>query len=161
MPTSPAWYRYIKESDDVAQEMETDIKLLIKRQAKEACQLMKDDLYKQDVWLWDLDWTPTELKVKKAKPPKNQKDQNSDDPMFAQIDDTEFERLEKKFFPLVRQVENLYKSQPRCPGYPKWYSELCDGYHPAYLPNPIDVGTGKTIVPKVFTTKKLEFIVHN
>ena len=34
--------------------METDIKLLIKRQAKEACQLMKDDMYKQDVWLWDL-----------------------------------------------------------------------------------------------------------
>ena len=31
---------------------------------------MIDDLYKQDVWLWDLDWTPTELKVKKAKPPK-------------------------------------------------------------------------------------------
>ena len=55
--------------------METDIKLLIKRQAKEACQLMKDDMYKQDVWLWDLDWTPTELKVKKAKPPKKQKDQ--------------------------------------------------------------------------------------
>ena len=74
MPTSPSWYRYIKESDDVAKEMETDIKLLIKRQAKEACQLMKDDMYKQDVWLWDLDWTPTELKVKKAKPPKKQKD---------------------------------------------------------------------------------------
>ena len=34
--------------------METDIKLLIKRQAKEACQRMKDDMYKQDVWLWDL-----------------------------------------------------------------------------------------------------------
>ena len=75
MPTSPSWYRYIKESDDVAKEMETDIKLLIKRQAKEACQLMKDDMYKQDVWLWDLDWTPTELKVKKAKLPKKQKDQ--------------------------------------------------------------------------------------
>ena len=132
--------------------METDIKLLIKRQAKEACQLMKDDMYKQDVWLWDLDWTPTELNVKKAKPPKKLKDQNPDDPMLVQIDDTEFERLEKKFFPLVRQVENLSKSQPRCPGYPKWYSELCDRYHPAYLPNPIDVGTGKTIVPKVFTT---------
>ena len=55
--------------------METDIKLLIKRQAKEACQLMKDDMYKQDVWLWDLDWTPTELKVKKAMPPKKQKGQ--------------------------------------------------------------------------------------
>ena len=93
--------------------METDIKLLIKRQAKEACQLMKDDMYKQDVWLWDLDWTPTELKVKKAKPPKKLKDQNPDDPMLVQIDDTEFERLEKKFFPLIRQVENLYKSQPR------------------------------------------------
>ena len=78
--------------------------------------------------------------------------QDPDDPMLVRIDDTEFERLEKKFFPLVRQVENLYKSQPRCPGYPKWYSELCDRYHPAYLPNPIDVGTGKTIVPKVFTT---------
>ena len=39
--------------------------------------------------------------------------QDPDDPMLVHINDTEFERLEKKFFPLVRQVENLYKSQPR------------------------------------------------
>ena len=60
-----------------------------------------------------LDWTPTELNVKKAKLPKKQKDHDPDDPMLVHTDDTEFERLEKKFFPLVRQVENLYKSQPR------------------------------------------------
>ena len=102
---------------------------------------MKDELYKQDVWLWDLDWTPTELKIKKSKPIKKELQINGQE--------SEYERLEKKFFPLLSKVENLYKSQPRCPGYPKWYSELCDKYEPAIAPNPSDVGTGKTIVPKV------------
>ena len=64
-------------------------------------------------------------------------------------EETEFERLEKQFFHLTRQVENLYASQPKCPGYPKWYSELCEKYKPDYFPNPSDLGTGKTIVPKV------------
>ena len=109
---------------------------------------MKDEFYKHDVWLWDLDWTPTELKVKKSKSHKKVSGSSKNSYQLNE-DDSEFARLEKKFLPLLSKVENLYKSQPKCPGYPKWYSELCDRYEPACAPNPSDVGTGKTIVPKV------------
>ncbi len=142
LPTSSSWYRYIDQSDRVMEELETEIDVLIKRQAKEACQLMENKEYRKDFWLWDLDWTATDLMIKQTR-------KRSQPEVKPSEGDTELERLEKKFKPLLSRVEDLYKTQPRCPGYPKWYSDLCGKFDPTKFAEPEDLGVGKAIVPKL------------
>ena len=61
--------------------------------------------------MWDQDWDNPGLKIKKAK--KTGKNKAKD-------------LTEREFMPeqLKNDVSQLYKNQPRCPEYPKWYQEL-------------------------------------
>ena len=69
---------------------------------------MENDGYKKDFWLHDLDWTPTQLRIKKAR--KIEKE------LTLSGDETELEMLQKKFWPLLKTADSIAKVQPRCPG---------------------------------------------
>ena len=141
LPTSPSMFKYVESSDKVKTELENDVDYMIKRQAKEACQLSVHDKFQEDIWLWNLDWSMTELKMKKGNRLKN--------PIPLDGTENEIERLEKLFMPLLSGVENFHKFQPRCPGYPRWYSDLCGkSYDPYRNPEP-ELRSGMKIVPKL------------
>lgn len=133
LPVGESWPRYIQQAEEVAQEQEEDVGRIIGQQAKEACQLLHGDKYEKDLWMWDQDWTCSQLKVKKKK--KVKKDAIDPD--------------EDKFKNVMESVQRLYKNQPRCPGYPKWYDALCQPYQSHLSPTPQELGTGKAIVPKL------------
>ena len=140
LPTNPSWFQFIKECDNVTEELEEEIDVIIARQAQEACQLMADQEYRNDIWLWKLDWNCTKLRMRKIKPQKT---------IFNEVK-SEFEKLEQKFWPLLQSKESLYKKQPKIPGYPKWYAELCEQpYDPMISPTVDKLGHGKEIVPRL------------
>ena len=114
---------------------------MIARQAQEACQLLHDEKYRTDLWLWGLDWKCTDLKIRKTK--------SKEKPIVTKESDTEMERLEKKFWPLLRQKEDMLRAQSQCPGYPKWYADLCEKYDPVVTPTPVNLGHGKEVVPRL------------
>lgn len=155
LPVTPSWHQYIQQSDDVSDELEHETELLIARQAKEACQLLVTDQYKDDIWLWDLDWNVSKLKIKKEASKKNE--------TFApkiNANDNELVRLEKEFLPILKTSKLLYKNQPRCPGYPKWYNDLCDKYSYSVTPEPTDLGPAKSIVPKLLRLTWMGFPLY-
>ena len=141
LPTNSSWFHYTKECANVSEELEKEIDVMTARQAQEACQLLYDEKYRNDLWLWNLDWKCTELKIKKTKSKKI--------PLEANESDTEMERLEKKFWPLLKHKEDMLRAQSNCPGYPKWYGELCQKYDPVIGPTPVNLGHGREVVPRL------------
>ena len=149
LPTNPSWFQFVKECDNVTEELEEEIDVIIARQAQEACQLMADGEYENDIWLWKLDWNCTKLKMRKIKPLSEKEKQK-----IGCKDDgnnlSELEKLEQKFWPLLKSKESMYKIQPKIPGYPKWYSDLCEQPYDPMVTSSVDkLGHGKEIVPRL------------
>jgi len=72
--------------------------------------------------MWDQDWKCAGLRIKKGKA-KLKPDQ--DDPVNPQTGknksadrQSELERLEEKFAPIMGMANLLHKKQPKVPGYP-------------------------------------------
>ena len=63
LPISERWHHYVRQSDDLAQELEEETARALGNQAKEACQLLAKGgaAYRDDLWLWDLDWSARDL----------------------------------------------------------------------------------------------------
>ena len=66
LPTNSNWDHYIQQSDYAFDELEEETARVLSQQAKESCQLLNDDLYKTDLWMWDQDWSVKEIKFKKS-----------------------------------------------------------------------------------------------
>lgn len=88
--------------------------------------------YKNDPWLWDLDWSTQSvrfLKSSKAKPLKKENEEKIDNPIFKiagniwqtkTISDNDPELTPS---PAIQEILNTYstltKIQPHMPGYPR------------------------------------------
>ena len=146
LPTNSSWFHFIKECENVSEELDDEIDVIIARQAQEACQLLENQEYRKDIWLWNLDWTCTDLKIRKTATKMKKASLKTE---FSGGGDTELEKLEQKFWPLLK-TKDLHKSQSSCPGYPKWYADLCQKpYDPMVTPTVANLGHGKEIVPRL------------
>ncbi|GAB6028567.1 hypothetical protein CHUAL_002708 [Chamberlinius hualienensis] len=56
LPVNNNWQKYLNNSQTVYDALENELKLMLMRLANDACEFLHDQKYKNDVWLWDLDW---------------------------------------------------------------------------------------------------------
>ncbi|XP_076308537.1 DNA polymerase gamma, catalytic subunit tam [Tachypleus tridentatus] len=175
LPVNKNWQRYLRNSEDIYHDLQKELKLSLMHLANDACSLLHDQKYKNDPWLWDLDWTTQEMKCKKQVTRKrNTKEQERKDKvsndvklvdafkpesvknysMCAQDDEDLDEDLRKVF----ETVDNLYKTQPFLPGYPSWYRDLSvkrkegnkdDSNEDEWEPGPTLISTQMRTVPKL------------
>ena len=129
LPVNSNWNHYLNQADDAAAELEGEIQRTLCQQAKESMQLLTCGIHRKDLWLWDQDWTPKNLKVKVQKGPRK-----TDGDLCYRIMSTQ---------------TKLYKKQPLCPGYPAWYSEICTKSHLDGFAEPSDLSASKKVVPKL------------
>ena len=108
--------------------------------------------------MWDLDWSIADLKIKKGKKTKKQQE-SSTFPEDIQVT-SELEKLDKQFYSLLCESEYMYKTQPRCPGYPKWFSDLCSVYEPVKTPKPESLSYGLAVVPKLLRLTWMGFPLY-
>lgn len=52
-------------AETVFEDLKLESRQLLSLKADEACKLMVNDAYKQDLWMWDQDWSTQALKLKK------------------------------------------------------------------------------------------------
>lgn len=141
------------------------------KKADEACRLMHDNKYKQDMWMWDQDWSIQNLKLKKQ-PNKgtSKKSENSSNSVETKTVNSEVvvkdfsksenmvaphilnaidkhEDLTTKFSHLFKLKNLLYKVRPLLPGYPAWYRKLCDKLkkNEKWSPGPINITTSMQV----------------
>lgn len=153
LPVNSNWQRYINEANLTFEDLNIEAKYLLERRANEACRLMQNQSFKNDLWMWDQDWSTQELKFNKAKPTKKTSatvEVNETEPLPPQTEeeeiDEDFIKLAAKFSHLNDKRARLPVRRPLLPGYPGWYRKLCD--KPTikdWVPGPCNIGTGMQV----------------
>ncbi|CAG0897515.1 unnamed protein product [Darwinula stevensoni] len=165
LPINRNWNRYLEAAEETYSDMQTELKRLLGRQAQDACSLLHDESYKEDVWLWNLDWTIQDLKVKKTiskrKPSEKIEElREKRNPLSNLLKESSCsevqaeEELAKKsmvasHFPhLLASRDSLHKRRPFLPGYPAWYRNLCSKENGNGL-EPDLLSTSMQLVPRL------------
>ncbi|XP_011605608.2 DNA polymerase subunit gamma-1 isoform X1 [Takifugu rubripes] len=140
LPVNQNWGRYLEDSQDIYEELQREMKKTLMTLADDACQLLQNDRYKDDPWLWDLEWDVQEFKLKKMAagrrknsnkavetqaptlPPEQEEDPGppSEEEMVAPRPSSL--AVEK----LKETVSRLPKRRQHLPGHPSWYRKLCE-----------------------------------
>lgn len=145
LPVTRNWNRYIQESNLAYEDLNIEAKFLLEQRANQACRLAKFDAYKQDLWMWDQDWSRQELKFKKQLSKKAKKEL---EPKSEKIDNLNenIRNLEERFNDILANKNILPLRRPLLPGYPNWYRKLCHKYSgPDWIPGPCNIGTGMQV----------------
>ena len=58
LPVDSSWQRYLENTERIYRELEEGVKRRLVELAEEVREWMKNDRWKEDVWLSQLDWTP-------------------------------------------------------------------------------------------------------
>ncbi|KAG8440657.1 hypothetical protein GDO86_006413 [Hymenochirus boettgeri] len=166
LPINQNWEKYVDEAQTTYEELQKEMKKSLMNLANNACQLLAKDAYKEDPWLWDLEWDTHEFKQKKVKISKKQKDlkdsvENVGEQKLSELNEgagppTEEEESQ----PLASKIylENLkHKTLPllpkrnqHLPGHPGWYRKLCPKLDdPDWVPGPVLISLQMRLTPKL------------
>ncbi|KAF7988145.1 hypothetical protein HCN44_007639 [Aphidius gifuensis] len=137
LPVNSNWKRYIEESESTFQDLNYEAKLCLSKRADEVCKLIHNDKYKNDLWMWDEDWSTQIIKMKKKLTKKEQEknkiieDSNKSNEIsdakkyLSDDEEDEIDPLVEKFKYLESTKYLLPARKPHMPGYPAWYRKLC------------------------------------
>ncbi|XP_065337156.1 DNA polymerase subunit gamma-1, mitochondrial [Cloeon dipterum] len=152
LPVSEAWTKYIAASNNKFEEIEVQIKNTLCAAARQACALLHEEKYKNDPWLWDLDWSVQELKLKKS---------------ATKGADTEWDEEDRndpsagKFKYLAAQRAFMPARVPLLPGYPAWYRDLCTRPDSIdWVPGPTEISPSMQVTPKLLRLSWEGFPLH-
>lgn len=174
LPVNNNWNRYVSDCQQTYDDLDIEAKFLLARRADHSCHLMHEDKYKEDIWMWDQDWTTQELKLNKAKVKTKKKlaeemtlkneaitKINEENDEEDEKDET-FKRLEQKFQYLMNKKELLPVRKPLLPGYPLWYRKLCTkpGSESDWVPGPHLISTSMQVTPKLLNLMWEGFPLH-
>ncbi|XP_075996851.1 DNA polymerase subunit gamma-1 [Genypterus blacodes] len=140
LPVNQYWERYLEDSQDTYEDLQREMKKSLMNVADDACQLLQDDRYKEDPWLWDLEWDVQEFKLKKVATSKKKNSQKeAENQTFTPLPECEEDpgpppeeeldgpcpsrlAVEK----LKETVQRLPKRRQHLPGHPGWFRKLCE-----------------------------------
>ncbi|KAA0724592.1 DNA polymerase subunit gamma-1 [Triplophysa tibetana] len=142
LPVNQSWGRYLEDAQDTYEELQREMKKSLMILADDACQLLEDDRYKDDPWLWDLDWDVQDFKQKKVPVSKKKAKQeeemtaalvNNDIPYYWDDDfgspSEEEENIPHPSGELLKKLKEtiscLPKRRQHLPAHPGWYRKLC------------------------------------
>lgn len=120
LPVNQNWNRYITDAEQSFEDLENEGKLLLARRADQACQLLYDEKYKEDLWLWDEDWEVKSLKMKNKLRKSERTEPQGINESSVNEEDEESDHLEEKFRGLWQTRDLLPKIKGVLPGYPNW-----------------------------------------
>ena len=102
LPITNNWAKYLTSADDCYEKLQNQLQQQLQTLAIEACLKCSDKSYKNDIWLWNLDWT--EKKLPGNRKSKTMKDNALDlKNMYASA--------------IPKKLDHLQK-------FPKWFTEL-------------------------------------
>ncbi|KAM4677002.1 DNA polymerase subunit gamma-1 [Discoglossus pictus] len=165
LPVNQNWERYLDEAQSTYEDLQKEMKKSLMNLANDACQLLSEDRYKKDPWLWDLEWDIQEFKQKKAKVRKKKKDsadaaESVESTLADQSADPGPPSEEEEAQPPASKVylENLKdktlsllpKRNQHLPGHPGWYRKLCPKLEdPHWVPGPNLISLQMRLTPKL------------
>uniref|UniRef100_A0A8D0H7V5 DNA polymerase subunit gamma-1 n=1 Tax=Sphenodon punctatus TaxID=8508 RepID=A0A8D0H7V5_SPHPU len=178
LPVNQNWERYLDEAQSTYEELQKEMKKSLMNLANDACQLLYEERYKEDPWLWDLEWDLKEFKQKKKKTAKKKKqDENNEPPKVAEkasaldwqedpgppSEEEELKVPESRL--CLERLKETVSLQPKriqhLPGHPEWYRKLCQRLdEPDWLPGPSLLSLQMRVTPKLMRLTWDGFPLH-
>lgn len=62
------WSRYLENSQETFDDLQCELTSCLRQTVNDACREIKNENYKNNPWLWNLDWSTTSVKESKTKP---------------------------------------------------------------------------------------------
>ncbi|KAL1459384.1 hypothetical protein WDU94_011370 [Cyamophila willieti] len=145
LPVNNNWLKYFNESCQTFNDLNVEMKSLLMDKCDQSCSLLHDEKYKENLWLWDQDWTVKEFKLKKKVKVSTKKAQTETESTEQEVQEVDefYERdrtgedlvedeyvkkrqeLVEKFKPLLQTKDRLPAHSSYLIGYPEWYRKLC------------------------------------
>lgn len=151
LPVNSNWSRYINEANLIYKDLDIESSYLLAKRANQACRLFHDNAYREDLWMWDQDWTLQEYKLKANKTRKLTNIRPSSK-LVDMNSANEHNELMDKFQYLFELSSLLPVKSPLLPGYPAWYRKLCAKMSAEnWQPGPSSIGTGMQVCPKLLS----------
>uniref|UniRef100_A0A7N9D3G5 DNA polymerase subunit gamma-1 n=1 Tax=Macaca fascicularis TaxID=9541 RepID=A0A7N9D3G5_MACFA len=179
LPVNQNWERYLAEAQGTYEELQREMKKSLMDLANDACQLLSGERYKEDPWLWDLEWDLQEFKQKKAKKVKKEPATASKllidgagapgDPMDQEdlgprSEEEEFQQdvMARACLQKLKGTTELLPKRPQhLPGHPGWYRKLCPRLDdPAWTPGPSLLSLQMRVTPKLMALTWDGFPLH-
>jgi len=170
LPVNSNWQRYLEESESTFDDLNYEAKFTLAKRADAVCHLMHDEKYKEDLWMWDQDWSTQKIKMKskvsKVKAVSvetnvTEKAKEQSDAKYLSDDEEEEDPLAKEFAYLEETRNLLPAKMPHMPGYPAWYRKLCPKQSDEdWAPGPQNISTSMQVVPKLLNLTWEKYPLH-
>ncbi|XP_060579033.1 DNA polymerase subunit gamma-1-like [Ruditapes philippinarum] len=111
--------------------------------------------YKKDPWLWNLDWTMKEFKIK-SKKKESKKKQKGEQGELESVEDIDCIQQ------VLKQEDRHYKNNTYMMGYPEWYRILCTRFtSDEWCPGPHKISHQTRVTPKLLRLTWDGYPVHH
>ncbi|NXE66319.1 DPOG1 polymerase, partial [Calcarius ornatus] len=188
LPVNGNWNRYLDDAQGIYEELQKEMKKSLMNLANDACQLLHEHRYKDDPWLWDLEWDTQEFKQKKN-PGKKKKKKGQDgssqvSPAAMEAEESAQEWQEVLLAPAdpgppseeeelkvsasqlcLQRLKETVTLQPKrlqhLPGHPGWYRKLCPRLEEeGWVPGPSLISLQMRVTPKLMRLAWDGFPLH-
>ncbi|XP_036245487.1 DNA polymerase subunit gamma-1 [Molothrus ater] len=183
LPVNGNWNRYLDDAQGIYEELQKEMKKSLMNLANDACQLLHEHRYKDDPWLWDLEWDTQEFKQKKnpEKKKKKKKGQDGSSPVSPAAMEAEESAQEWQEDPgppseeeelkvsasqlCLERLKETVTLQPKrlqhLPGHPGWYRKLCPRLEEeGWVPGPSLISLQMRVTPKLMRLAWDGFPLH-
>ncbi|KAM4892978.1 DNA polymerase subunit gamma-1 [Sylvia borin] len=180
LPVNGNWQRYLNDAQGIYEELQKEMKKSLMNLANDACQLLHEHRYKDDPWLWDLEWDTQEFKQKKnpGKKKKGQDGSSQVSPAAVDVEESaqewqedpgppsEEEELKVSASQLcLERLKETVTLQPKrlqhLPGHPGWYRKLCPRLEEeGWVPGPSLISLQMRVTPKLMRLAWDGFPLH-
>ncbi|XP_032325233.1 DNA polymerase subunit gamma-1 isoform X2 [Camelus ferus] len=162
LPVNQNWERYLVEAQSTYEELQREMKKSLMDLANDACQLLSGERYKEDPWLWDLEWDLQEFKQKKAKKVKRKEPAAANPGPPSEEEEFQRDVTARACLEQLRETTELLPKRPQhLPGHPGWYRKLCPRLDdPAWTPGPSLLSLQMRITPKLMALTWDGFPLH-
>lgn len=174
LPVNSNWQRYLEESESTFDDLNYEAKFTLAKRADAVCHLMHDEKWKEDLWMWDQDWSTQTIKMKSKVSVSKTKSsgvetnvgektrEQSDAKRYLSDDEEEEEDLLAKEFAYLEETRHFLPAKmPHMPGYPAWYRKLCPKQSDEdWVPGPQNISTSMQVVPKLLNLTWEKYPLH-
>ncbi|XP_030811192.1 DNA polymerase subunit gamma-1 isoform X2 [Camarhynchus parvulus] len=182
LPVNGNWNRYLNDAQGIYEELQKEMKKSLMNLANDACQLLHEHSYKDDPWLWDLEWDTQEFKQKKNPgKKKKKKGQDGNSPVSPAAMEAEESAQEWQEDPgppseeeelkvcasqlSLQRLKETVTLQPKrlqhLPGHPGWYRKLCPRLEEeGWVPGPSLISLQMRVTPKLMRLAWDGFPLH-
>uniref|UniRef100_A0A8C5X4E0 DNA polymerase subunit gamma-1 n=1 Tax=Malurus cyaneus samueli TaxID=2593467 RepID=A0A8C5X4E0_9PASS len=163
LPVNGNWKRYLDDAQGIYEELQKEMKKSLMNLANDACQLLHEHRYKDDPWLWDLEWDTQEFKQKKNPGKKKKKvllapadpgPPSEEEELRAPASQLCLERLKETVALQPKRLQHL-------PAHPSWYRKLCPRLEEeGWVPGPSLISLQMRVTPKLMRLAWDGFPLH-